>query len=87
MLLNIFLLGVFLAFYNLEVLTGFLFVVELTAFFIIVLFLLTLNFEGALINKIKSFTSFGFVLLGAYLFFLHIFTRHQGLGFLNAVHY
>lgn len=85
MLLNIFLMGVFLAFYNLEVLTGFLLVVELTAFFIIVLFLLTLNFEGSLVNRSKSFASFSFVLLFAYLFFLFIFTRHHTPTFLNAI--
>lgn len=85
LLLNVFLLGVFLAFYNLEVLTGFLFVVEITAFFIIILFLLTLNFEGNLINKSKSFLVFSFVLLAAYLLFLYVFTRHTALNFLNAV--
>lgn len=85
LLLNVFLLGVFLAFYNLEVLTGFLFVVEITAFFIIILFLLTLNFEGALINRSKNFIVFSVVLLGAYLLFLYVFTRHIAMNFLNAV--
>lgn len=85
MLLNIFLSGIFLAFYNLEVLTGFLFVVEITAFFIIILFLLTLNFEGSLLNKSKNFMVFSFALLAVYLFFLTIFTRHHGIAFLNAV--
>lgn len=84
-MLNVFLLGVFLAFYNLEVLTGFLFVVELTAFFIIILFLLTLNFEGSLVNKSKSFLVFSFVLVGVYLLFLYVFTRPTALTFLNAV--
>lgn len=85
LLLNVFFLGVFLAFYNLEVLTGFLFVVEITAFFIIILFLLTLNFEGSLINRSKNFIIFSVVLLGAYLLFLYIFTRHIAMNFLNAV--
>ncbi len=42
----ILLLGIFLAYYNLEVLTGFLLVIEFTAFFIILLFLLSMNFES-----------------------------------------
>lgn len=85
--LNILFLGVLLAYYNLEVLTGFLFVVETTAFFIIILFLLTLNFEGSLFNKSKSFVIFSVALPILYIFFLHIFTRHQGLGSLNAINY
>jgi hypothetical protein len=43
--------GVFLSYYNLEVLTGFLLVVEFTAFFVLILFLLALNFEGRLPNR------------------------------------
>jgi NADH:ubiquinone oxidoreductase subunit 6 (subunit J) len=42
----IFIWGLILAVYNLEVLTGFLLVVELTAVLVLILFLLALNFEG-----------------------------------------
>ena len=51
MFLFILIMGIFLAYYNLEVLSGFLLVVEFTAFFVIILFLLALNFEGKLLNR------------------------------------
>ena len=53
--LFIFLFGVILAYYNLEVLTGFLLVTEFTAFFIIIIFLLSMNFEVLNKNRFFSF--------------------------------
>ena len=51
----ILLLSIFLAYYNLEVLTGFLLVIEFTAFFIILLFLLSMNFESLIKSNVFSF--------------------------------
>lgn len=77
-LLSYFLIIVFnwsiiIANYNLEVLTGFILVVELTAFLVLLLFLLSINYEGKFNNNKNSlfvgwFLSFVFFSL---FFFLH----------------
>lgn len=87
LLLFVFLAGVFLIYYNLEVLTGFLFVLELTAFFIIILFLLALNFTGRLPNKdnFGAKCGMGFIIL--YLFFFYAFSKPASLEILNATHH
>lgn len=87
MLLIIIINGVFLAYYNLEVLTGFLLVVELTVFFIIILFLLALNFDGKLSNKIEKIIYYCFSLIFIYLFFFYSFSKPVSLEFLNANYY
>jgi hypothetical protein len=81
----IFVWGLILAFYNLEVLTGFLFVVEATALLVLILFLLALNFEGRQ-TSIKLPLLYGWgVLIGAYLFFCYAYTRPYFFKHLNAI--
>jgi hypothetical protein len=53
--LNIIIWGITLCFFNFEVFAGFLWVIEFTAFFILILFLLSFNFDGALFPKKQSF--------------------------------
>jgi hypothetical protein len=79
--------GVFLAYYNLEVLTGFLLVVEFTAFFVVILFLLALNFEGKLSNTYLLPTFYASILILGYLFFVCSFSKPASLDFLNATYY
>lgn len=86
MLVYIILISVFLAYYNLEVLSGFLLVVEFTAFFVMVLFLLALNFEGRLTNKNLNLLNFLWLLPGSYLFFLSSFSKPVSLENLNALY-
>ena len=87
MFLFILLNGIFLAYYNLEVLTGFLLVIEFTAFFIIILFLLALNFENLLPNTDKTLTTYVSILFIAYLFFFFSFSKFARMELLNASYY
>ena len=75
MLLIIFVWGIILSLYNFEVLTGFLFVLELTAVFIIILFLLALNFEGKQNKSGSIFLYTWFLILLNFLFYLYIYTK------------
>lgn len=87
MFLFILLTGVFLAYYNLEVLTGFLLVVEFTAFFVIILFLMALNFESKLANVDHTLLTYAIILFLSYLFFFFTFSKPDSLDFLNATYY
>ena len=87
MFLFILIMGIFLAYYNLEVLSGFLLVVEFTAFFVIILFLLALNFEGKLLNRDVTWVTFFIPLSLVYLFCLYVFSKPASLDFLNASYY
>ena len=71
--------------YNLEVLTGFLLVVELTAVLVIILFLLALNFEGRRSSHPTPMVWGYSILFVSYAFFCHVFTRPQPFKFLNAL--
>ena len=83
----ILLIGIFLAYYNLEVLTGFLLVVEFTAFFIILLFLLSMNFEALIKNGVFSFFIFSLFILITFLFFIVFDYQKEYFYFLNPVLY
>lgn len=82
----VFIWGLVLALYNLEVLTGFLFVVELTAVLVLVLFVLALNFEGRTSQATQALY-WGYALLVAvFALLLHMFTRpvdFRGLNMLD----
>lgn len=60
-------LGIFLAYYNVELFTGFLWVVELTVIFIIILFLFFFNFSGEL--RTSNFFFFQFLAIFLLFFF------------------
>ena len=83
----ILLLGVFLAYYNLEVLTGFLLVIEFTAFFIILLFLLSMNFESLIKSSVLSFFFLLLFCLIFFLFFIIFDYQKDYLNFLNPILY
>ena len=85
--ITIFLVSIFLSYYNLEVLTGFLLVVEFTAFFIIILFLLSINFENMTKNNIFLFIYFSFFIVLIYLLIFFFEFRIDNLNFLNSVNY
>lgn len=87
MFLFILMVAIFLAYYNLEVLSGFLLVVEFTAFFVIVLFLLALNFEGKLDNRDSTWLKFSLPVAGLYLGGFYAFSKPASLDFLNASYY
>ena len=72
-------LGVFLAYFNVELFTGFLWVVELTVIFILVLFLFYFNFSGEL--RTSKFFFYKFALVVILLFFFDDFSIK--LDFLN----
>jgi hypothetical protein len=79
MLLLFIWLGIFLAYFNVELFTGFLWVVELTVIFILVLFLFYFNFSGEL--RTSKFFFFKFMLVVVLLFFFDNFSLK--LDFLN----
>ena len=80
----ILLLGVFLAYYNLEVLTGFLLVIEFTAFFIILLFLLSMNFESLIKSSVLSFFFFTAVLFNLFFVFYYFWLSKRLLEFFKS---
>jgi hypothetical protein len=81
----VFIWGLVLALYNLEVLTGFLFVVELTAVLVLVLFVLALNFEGRTSQATQALY-WGYALLVAvFALLLHMFTRPVDFKGLNTL--
>jgi hypothetical protein len=85
--LFIFLFGVILAYYNLEVLTGFLLVTEFTAFFIIIIFLLSMNFEVLNKNRFFSFVFLLYFFCISFVFFLYFEFKIDTLNFLNGINY
>lgn len=72
-------LGVFLCFFNVELFTGFLWVVELTVVFIIILFLFFFNFSGELKNS--RFFFFRFIAVIFFFFFDDISSVLELLNF------
>lgn len=72
-------LGVFLCFYNVELFTGFLWVVELTVVFIIILFLFFFNFSGELKNS--RFFFFRFIAVIFFFFFDDVSSMPELLNF------
>ena len=87
MFIFILLLSIFLSYYNLEVLTGFLLVIEFTAFFIILLFLLSMNFESLIKSTVFSFSFLMLFCLFFFLFFTIFDYQKDHLNFLNPVLY
>jgi hypothetical protein len=85
--LFIFLFGVILAYYNLEVLTGFLLVTEFTAFFIIIIFLLSMNFEVLNKNRFFSFIFLLYFFCIFFIFLLYFEFKIDTLNFLNGINY
>ncbi len=73
-------LGVFLSYYNLELFTGFLFVIELTVIFIIILFLFFFNFSGELRNSRVFFYKF-VIIFFSFFFFDEFSAKLQLLNF------
>ncbi len=67
-------IGVFLCYYNVELFTGFLWVIELTVFFIIILFLFFFNFSGDLKHSKNFFWKFIFLFLIFFNFFFDDFS-------------
>lgn len=91
-LLSYFLIIVFnwcviIANYNLEVLTGFLIVVELTAFLVLLLFLLSINYEGKFNNNKNSLFAGWFFSVLFFLFFLFLHFRPYFFKALNPISY
>lgn len=86
-LLIVFNWSVILANYNLEVLTGFLLVVELTAFLVLLLFLLSINYEGKLNNNKNSLFAGWFFSMLFFLFFLFLQFRPYFFKDLNPISY
>lgn len=77
--------AVIMANYNLEVLTGFLLVVELTAFLVLLLFLLSINYEGKFNNNKNSLFVGWFFSMLFFLFFLFLQFRPYFFKSLNPI--
>jgi hypothetical protein len=75
--------GLALASYNIEVLTGFLFVVEATAALVLILFLLALNYEGRPSTRGGSAPMAWLLLTALYALFCFAYTRPVNFKSLN----
>ena len=68
--------GVFLAYYNVELFSGFLWVVEVSIFFILILFLFFFNFSGELRRSKNIFFKILMLLIIFFFFFLMTILFH-----------